>query len=242
MYAGVMKSSKLIGLIGGTSWQSTSSYYIKINQGIGTALGGMHSGRILLTSVDFEPFVQWMNAGKWDELATALSNEAVRLENAGADCLLICTNTMHKVADRVQEAVKTPLLHIGDSLAEALSTNGVKKALLLGTTFTMREGFLKDRLREHGIQVVLPSEDRLDDFDRIIFDELCKGIVSERAKELSLNTILKAQSEGVDGVILGCTELAMLGLDSPVPCFDTTDIHAMAAVNFALQTPVPQLV
>jgi len=219
------------------SWESTQYYYCQINQGIRQRLGGLHSAELLLHSVDFAPIEALQHAGDWDATADILSKAAQSLEAGGADFFLICTNTMHKVAHVVENSVNIPLLHIADATADVLLTDGVSRIGLLGTAFTMEQSFYKGRLSEqHGIEVVVPDARDRDTVHNIIYQELCLGTVKPASKTAYLQIIDRLQQQGVDGVILGCTEICMLvdAADTEIKLYDTTAIHALQAVNFAL--------
>jgi aspartate racemase len=228
---------KTIGLIGGMSWESTLSYYQALNLGVKAELGGLHSAKIVLVSVDFAEIERLQHLGEWDKTAEVLSKAAVGLEAAGADFFMICTNTMHKVADKVQAKVNIPLLHIADATAELLVKNGIKKVGLLGTQFTMSEHFYKGRLTDkYGIEVLTPSVAEQSIIHRIIYEELCLGVVDASSRAAYVEIIDKLKENGADAVILGCTEIALLvkPADTEVPLYDTTAIHADAAVKMAL--------
>ncbi len=228
---------KTIGLIGGMSWESTQFYYRQINQGIRERLGGLHSAKILLYSVDFAPIEAMQNAGDWDAAAKVLSHAAQSLEAGGAEFFLICTNTMHKVAQTVQEAVDIPLLHIADATAGILKQDGVSCIGLLGTAFTMEQSFYKGRLSEqHDIEVVVPEPQDRDTVHQIIYRELCLGTINPASKQAYLQIVDRLQQQGVDGIILGCTEICMLinQADTAIKLYDTTAIHAIQAVDYAL--------
>ncbi|ACA86192.1 aspartate/glutamate racemase family protein [Shewanella woodyi] len=228
---------KTIGLIGGMSWESTLSYYQALNLGVKAELGGLHSAKIVLVSVDFAEIEKLQHLGEWDKTAAILSEAASGLEAANADFFMICTNTMHKVADEVQAKVNIPLLHIADATAELLVKDGIKKVGLLGTQFTMAESFYKGRLTEkYGIEVLTPSDDDQSIIHRVIYDELCQGVVNAQSRSAYVEIIEKLRDNGADAVILGCTEIAMLvkETDTNVPLYDTTAIHAEAAVKIAL--------
>lgn len=228
---------KTIGLLGGMSWESTQGYYRIINQGVKQSLGGLHSARILLYSLDFEDIAAQQRAGDWEAAGGILADAAVRLESAGAEGLLICTNTMHKVAPVIEQAISIPLLHIADATAEALVSQGVTNVGLLGTLFTMEQDFYRGRLHDHyGLNVLIPESEDRRSVNRIIFEELCQGRFEPASKTVLLNIIGKLQKDGADAVILGCTELGMLieQTDTPVPLLDTTLIHARKAVEFVL--------
>ncbi|WP_163336286.1 aspartate/glutamate racemase family protein [Desulfopila sp. IMCC35008] len=229
---------KTIGLLGGMSWESTALYYKLINEGIRKELGGLHSAQIAMYSVDFHPLEQLMAEGNWKELEKHLCQYATQIEKGGADFLLICTNTMHKLADQIQGAISIPLLHLADATAEKVKSEKKNTIGLLGTKVTMTEDFYKGRLIEqHGLNVVTPSDDDMDIVDRIIFDELCKGIVSEESRIEYQRIIGTLQEQGAKGIILGCTEICMLvgPGDVDIQLFNTTDIHAEAAVRMALK-------
>lgn len=227
---------KTIGLIGGTSWESTLEYYRIINELVRDRLGGFHSAKILLYSVDFDEFVKLMNDGRWNEIADRLIEIATKLERCGAELLLICTNTMHRVADEVQKVISIPLVNIIDVTAEKIKEKGLKRVGLLGTKFTMEDEFYKNRLKAHGIDVVIPEDDERNFVHNVIMKELCFGIVKESSKDKFREIIEKLISKGAEGIVLGCTEIPLLikQEDCNVPLFDTTRIHAEAAVELAL--------
>jgi len=228
---------KTIGLIGGMSWESTQSYYRLLNQGIKARLGGLHSAQICLYSVDFAPIEQLQAAGRWDDAGALLADAARRVEAGGADGLLIATNTMHRVADQVAAAVAIPLLHIADATADRLLADGIREVGLLGTRFTMEQEFYRERLERRGIRVQIPSPSQRDDVHRVIYQELCLGRVESASRQRYLEIIAALRAQGAAAVILGCTEIALLvgAADTPVPLYDTTAIHAAAAVTWALQ-------
>lgn len=228
---------KTLGLIGGMSWESTVPYYSIINEQVRDALGGLHSAKILLYSVDFAEIEKMMTAGDWNGCTELLINAASGLEQAGAGLILICTNTLHKVYDAVQEKLHVPLLHIADAAADALLRDNVKKAALLGTRYTVKEAFYRDRLEEQGLTVLIPDEQDVNTVDRIIFDELCEGKMLEASRDELLRVIGKMKARGAEAVILGCTELGLMvtDADSPLPVYDTTVIHAKRAARLALQ-------
>ncbi|WP_441002966.1 aspartate/glutamate racemase family protein [Pseudocolwellia agarivorans] len=228
---------KTIGMLGGMSWESTASYYKTINQGVKQKLGGLSSAEVCLYSVNFEEIEKLQHAGQWDETALILSKAAQSVEAGGADFLIICTNTMHKVAEQIQGNISIPLLHIADATAAKLVKNGITKAGLLGTRFTMEQDFYKDRLTERfGIEVVVPSSNDQTIVHNVIYDELCRGVINPDSKELYLTIVKNLFEQGAQAVILGCTEIALLinQNDTSVPLYDTTEIHAEAAVNLAL--------
>ena len=227
---------KTIGLIGGMSWESTVTYYQLLNEGIKDALGGLHSAKVLLYSVDFFEIEALMSRGEWDEAANQLGNVAARLEQAGADMILICTNTLHKVAPQVQAKIGVPLVHIAGAAAEALLSQGITRVGLLGTKYTMTQEFYRDKLVERGIEVLIPEGDDIDLVNRVIFEELCLGIVKEESRAEYLRVIAALQRRGAQGILLGCTELGLIVAKKDVllPLFDTTEIHAKKALTLAL--------
>jgi len=227
---------RTIGLIGGMSFESTVVYYKMINEAMRTRLGGLHSAELVMHSVDFQSIVDLQKAGQWDAAANRLGKAAQGLERAGADCVLICTNTMHLVADEVAATVKIPLVNIIDETAKVLSASGVRQPLLLATRYTMEQGFYARRMAAHGLAMTTPGEAGRTVIHNVIFDELCAGVVRDESRVAVLDLITKAKDEGCDAVILGCTEICLL-LDPdalPLPGFDSTAIHAAAAVDFAL--------
>ncbi|BBB25595.1 aspartate/glutamate racemase family protein [Amphritea japonica] len=228
---------KTIGLLGGMSWESTVSYYRALNIGIKEQLGGFHSAKIALFSVDFAEIETLQHQGDWQQTGSVLAKAAKAVEAAGADFLLIGTNTMHKVAPQVEAAVSIPLLHIADATAEQLKMDGIETVGLLGTRFTMEQDFYKGRLTEHhGIRVLVPGDASQNIVHRIIYEELCLGTISDRSRQQYLQIIDELSERGVQAVILGCTEIALLvrASDTEVPLYDTTAIHATAAVKLAL--------
>jgi aspartate racemase len=228
---------KVIGLIGGMSWNSTLEYYRLINEMIAARLGGLHSARIVLYSLDFEEIECAQRESRWDDAASILSEAGKALKQAGADFLLICTNTMHKVADAVSESSGLPVLHIVDATGNAIREKTLTKVGLLGTRFVMDEPFYGDRLKKRfGIDVVVPAEDEQGIIHRIIYDELCRGEVSVTSRQACLKIIEGLKKRGAEGIILGCTELPLLIRpgDVRIPLFDTTRLHAEAAVELAL--------
>jgi aspartate racemase len=227
---------KTIGLLGGMSWESTLTYYRAINQGVKNALGGFHSAKIVLYSVDFGPIEKKMQAGDWAEIAAILSDAARKIQAAGADFLLICTNTMHNVAPKIEAAIDIPLLHIADATASVLVKDNIKSVGLLGTAFTMEQAFYKKRLMDlHGLQVLVPGEKDRQTVHNIIFEELCLGRTEPASKAAYLRIIDDLADRGAEAVILGCTEIGMLiqQADTPVKLVDTTVIHAQEAVAYA---------
>lgn len=227
---------RTIGLIGGMSWESTVTYYQIINEEVHRRLGGLHSAKIVLWSVEFDEIEKCQSSGNWTKSAEILLHAAQGLEKAGADTVLICTNTMHKVAEEISGGIHIPLLHIADATANALTAKKVTKVGLLGTKYTMQQDFLKKRLTDHSIEVSVPEEHDMEMINRVIFEELCVGQLKPESKSRFLNVIEKLKTSGTQGVILGCTEIGLLikQSDVDIPVFDTTDIHAKAAVEFAL--------
>lgn len=228
---------KTIGLLGGMSWESTLPYYRIINQQVQAALGGLHSARILLYSVDFDEIAQMQREGRWDDAGVLLSDAARALQGAGAELLLLCTNTMHKVAPMIEAAVSIPLLHIVDTLAARLREAGHARVGLLGTRFTMEEPFYRDRLRQAGIEACVPGTQEREAIHRTIFDELCRGRILDASRERLLAIIEGLADAGAEAIVFGCTEIGLLldSADAPLPVFDTTRIHAEAAACAALQ-------
>ncbi|MGY3862595.1 aspartate/glutamate racemase family protein [Aeromonas lacus] len=228
---------KCIGLLGGMSWESTVSYYQALNRGVRAKLGGLHSARVLLNSVDFAEIERLQHAGDWPATARLLAAEARKLQDGGADFLLIGTNTMHKVAPEIEAAIDIPLLHIADATARRLQADGIKRVGLLGTRFTMEQDFYKGRLQAHfGLEVLVPVEAERERVHRIIYDELCLGEVRNASRAEYLAIIAGLAAAGAEAVILGCTEIALLvgEAQAAVPLYDTTAIHAEAAVTLAL--------
>ncbi len=228
---------KTIGLIGGMSWESTVTYYQLINQTVQKELGGFHSAKCLLCSVDFHEIEECQSKGDWKKSSDILSAAAISLERAGADFIIICTNTMHKVADQVQSAIHIPLLHIADVTANALIKKNIYKVALLGTKYTMQQDFYKQRLVDHGIDVIIPSYPHMDQINHMIFSELCLGVISMTSKNILLEVIREMKQQGAEGIILGCTELGLLlsQKDTPMPVFDTALLHASEAASYSLQ-------
>ena len=226
---------KTIGLIGGMSWESTIPYYRIINEYASSKLGGLHSARIVLYSVEFSELEHYMSTGKWDNIGAVLSDAAMKLENAGADVILICTNTMHKLFPMVSGKVSVPMIHIADATGDELERGGIKKVALLGTRYTMTEDFYKKRLTDRGFEVLIPEDKDIETVNSVIFDELCRGIIKDSSRAAYSSVIEKLKAAGAEGVILGCTEIGMLigQKDSALPIFDTTVIHAESAARFA---------
>ncbi|WP_268958134.1 aspartate/glutamate racemase family protein [Occultella glacieicola] len=231
-----MAAARVIGMLGGMSWESSAEYYRLANELVRDRLGGLHSARIVLASVDFADIEALQVAGRWDEAGEVLARAAAGLQAAGAELLLLCTNTMHKVADRVEAAVDIPLLHLADATAAAVRRAGLSTVGLLGTAFTMEQDFYRDRLAAAGLTVLVPPADERAEVHRIIYDELCLGDVRESSREIYLAVIDRLAAAGAEGVILGCTEIELLirARDSPVPVFPTTRLHVEAAVAAAL--------
>jgi aspartate racemase len=228
---------RAIGLLGGMSWESTAIYYRLLNERVRERLGGLHSARIIMESVDFAEIEALQRAARWDDAGARLAAAARRLEAAGAECLLICANTMHKVAPAVGEAIGVPLIHIVDATAAALRAHGSRRPLLLATRYVMEQDFYKGRLATRfGIEPIVPEEADRAAVHAVIFDELCRGIVRPDSKARYLAIAARAQGEGADGIIFGCTEIGMLlsQADFAVPVFDSAAVHADAAVDFAL--------
>lgn len=228
---------KTIGLLGGMSWESTVTYYQYLNRMARARLGGLHSAKCLTWSFDFAEIAAHQASGDWAKASDLMVSAARRLERGGADCLVICTNTMHKMADEVQDAIDIPLLHIADATAPAINEAGCSSPLLLATAYTMEQDFYKGHLeRKHGISVSVPDEDDRVEIHRIIYEELCQGEIWADSKQTYLDIVNKHIEAGADGVIFGCTEIGLLvsSEDFDIPAFDTTALHAKAALDFAL--------
>lgn len=226
-----------IGLLGGMSWESTSLYYRTINEQVKKRLGGLHSAKLMLYSVDFQEIEQLQVAGKWQQAGDILADAARALERAGASFIVLCTNTMHKVAQQITEAVNIPLLHIADATGSRIHAAGLRKVGLLATRFTMEQDFYTSRLQEgYGLDVIVPQEDDRNTVHRVIYEELCQGIISEESREHYRQILIRLKEQGAEAVILGCTEITLLikERDSELPLFDTTAIHAEDAVVKAL--------
>lgn len=225
-----------IGLIGGMSWESTAKYYRLINEQVKAMLGGFHSAKILLYSVDFAEIEKLQSIEDWHSGAETMIDIALRLQAAGADLILICTNTMHKVADSVQEKLSIPLLHIADATAEELINHNISKAVLLGTKYTMKQTFYSDKISAAGIEVIIPDDEDVELINHVIYNELCLGVVSAESRRAFAGIIDKMAEAGAQGVVLGCTEIGLLisPEDAAIPVFDTTQIHAAAAVKMAV--------
>ena len=230
---------RTIGLIGGMSWESTTEYYRIINQSVRRRLGPLRSASLIVFSVDFGPIERAQHNNQWDDAAGILEDAARRLHAAGADCIVLCTNTMHRVADRIQAAVPIPFIHIADPAGRAVIQSGFGTVGLLGTGFTMTQPFLRERLVEqHGLTVLVPSADEQDNVHRIIYDELCVGVIRKSSRDAYRQVITRLIRRGAKAIILGCTEISLLlkPSDVAIPLVDTTALHAEAAVEFALSS------
>lgn len=227
---------KTIGLIGGMSWESTVTYYRIINETVSRELGGLHSAKILMYSVDFAEIEECQSNGDWAKSAEILGTAALNLQKAGADFIVICTNTMHKVVPEISECIDIPIMHIADATADALNSAGVKTAALLGTKYTMRQDFYKERLTARGINVLIPDDSDVEIVNNVIYDELCRGIISPSSRDEYVRIIGGLKQNGAQGVVLGCTEIGLLiNADcSPLPVFDTTLIHAEKAALYSV--------
>jgi len=233
----MMATMRTIGLIGGMSWESSAEYYRLVNQRVRERLGPLRSAQLLMHSVDFGPIERAQHEGRWDDAGAILEDAARRLHAGGADCIVLCTNTMHKLADRIEAATPLPFLHIADPVGRAAARAGVRRVGLLGTAFTMEQGFMKDRFAQrHGLEVLVPGADDRAEVHRIIYDELCVGIVDGASRERYRRVIGALQARGAEAVVLGCTEISLLvkDEDSALPLLDSTALHAAAAVDFAL--------
>lgn len=228
---------KAIGLIGGMSWESSAQYYRLINEEVKRQLGGLHSAKCLLYSVDFQEIEHYQAAGAWDKAGDTLANAALSLQNGGADFIVICTNTMHKVIDQIEEKINIPIVHIADATAKQIQQAKLKTVGLLGTKYTMEEDFYKERIKANSIDVLIPTAQERERIHQIIFEELCLGIIEPASLAFYQETIRNLIAAGAEGIILGCTEIGLLVKegDADIPLFDTTVIHALAAVNHALQ-------
>lgn len=226
-----------IGLIGGMSWESTAVYYRLLNEGVRARQGGLHSADILLHSVDFSPIAEMQAKGDWDRAGAAMAASARRLEQGGATCIVLATNTMHKLADHIIQATNLPFLHLADVTAKAIRKTAARRPLLLATRFTMEQRFYRDRLAAFGVEALVPDEAERADVHRIIYEELCRGMVEPASKARYREIVARAmREESADGVILGCTEITLLlsQADLDVPVFDTTALHVEAALDFTL--------
>lgn len=228
---------RTLGLLGGMSWESTLPYYRVINERVRERLGGLHSARLLLYSVDFADIEAMQHAGDWDAAGRVLADAAARLQQAGAQALVICTNTMHRVADQVEAAMGIPLLHIADATARRIHDTGVHSIGLLGTRFTMEQAFYRERLEHSGLEVLVPDAAARERIHAIIYDELCRGVIRDESRAFYREVIAGLVAQGAQGVVLGCTEIGLLveAADAPVPLFDTARIHAEDAADWALR-------
>ncbi len=229
---------KTIGLIGGMSWESTAEYYRLMNQEVRKRLGPLRSAQLLIHSVDFGPIAQAQHEGRWDDVGALLADSARRLHAAGADAIVLCTNTMHKLAGTIAAATPLPFLHIAAPVGEAAQSQGLRKLGLLATAFTMEQAFLKDKLvQDYGLEIATPDGPTRAEVHRVIYEELCQGIVRDASRAFYQQAIAQLQAQGCDAIVLGCTEISLLVQQghSPLPLLDTTALHAQAAVDFALQ-------
>jgi aspartate racemase len=230
---------KTMGLIGGMSWESSAEYYRIINETTKARLGGLHSAKSILYSVDFAEIETLQHQGRWEETAHILSHAAKSLETAGAEFIILCTNTMHKVAGEIEANIRIPLLHIADATARIIRAQGLRRIGLLGTRFTMEEDFYKGRLtQKHGLEVLVPDLGDREIVHRVIYEELCVGHINQASRQQFVTIMERLAGAGAEGIILGCTEIGLLVKegDSPVPLFDTTRLHAEAAVSYALES------
>lgn len=227
---------KTIGLIGGMSWESTVTYYQVINETIKRELGGLHSAKIILYSVDFDEIEKYQSSGNWEKSAAVLADAAVRLENAGVDYIVICTNTMHKIVPEISKKISIPIIHIADATADKLKEHNIKTVGLLGTKYTMTQDFYKSKLIEAGLNVITPNDEDVETINSVIYEELCLGKIRSESKVKYLDIIRKMENAGVQGVILGCTEIGLLiqQNDTELPIFDTTLIHAERAARLSI--------
>ncbi|WP_226682903.1 aspartate/glutamate racemase family protein [Sutcliffiella horikoshii] len=228
---------KVIGLIGGMSWESSVEYYRIINQEVKRRLGGLHSARCLLYSVDFHEIERYQSEGAWEKAGEVLGNAARSLEMGGADFIVICTNTMHKVVEEIASKITIPLLHIADATAAQIKEKGINSIGLLGTRYTMEQDFYKSRLEMNGIKVIVPNEKERETINKVIYEELCLGNIQQKSRDYYKRVIQGLIDSGAKGIILGCTEIGLLVKpeDSDVPLFDTAYIHAFEAVNMSLE-------
>ncbi|WHY96879.1 aspartate/glutamate racemase family protein [Peribacillus simplex] len=228
---------KTIGLIGGMSWESSSEYYRIINEEVKAKLGGLHSAKCILYSVDFEEIERYQSDGDWESSGELLADAALSLEKAGAEMILICTNTMHKVVGYIEEKVSLPILHIADSTAKQIQKSKISTVGLLGTKYTMEQDFYKTRIESNGIKVLIPNDEDRKVINKVIYEELCLGEIQQSSRDHYKKVIKGLVDEGAEGIILGCTEIGLLVKpeDSEVPLFDTAAIHAIEAVNMALE-------
>ncbi len=231
-----MDGPRVIGMVGGMSWESSAEYYRLANELVRERLGGLHSARVLLASVDFADIEQLQADGRWDEAGERLAASARGLQAGGAELVVICTNTMHKVADQVEAAIDIPLLHLADVTADAVTRAGLGTVGLLGTAFTMEQDFYRGRLAGHGLTVLVPAADDRAEVHRVIYDELCRGMLRQESRRFYRDVITRLVEDGAEGIVLGCTEIELLvgATDSPVPLFPTTRLHVEAAVDASL--------
>ena len=227
---------KTIGLIGGMSWESTVTYYKIINETVKEKLGGLHSAKCILYSVDFQEIEECQANGNWEKSGEILGEAAYNLEKAGADFIVICTNTMHKVVNQIKEKISIPILHIAEMTAEKILEKGLKNIALLGTKYTMEQDFYKSKLIEKGINVIIPDKNDIETINEVIYDELCLGTINSNSKKKFLEIVDKLRSKGAEGIILGCTEIGLLikNEDTDVPLFDTAVIHAEEAAIYSI--------
>ena len=228
---------KTIGLIGGMSWESTVTYYKIINETVKEKLGGLHSAKCILYSVDFQEIEECQTNGNWEKSGEILGEAAYNLEKAGADFIVICTNTMHKVVNQIKEKISVPILHIAEMTAEKILEKGLKNIALLGTKYTMEQDFYKSKLIEKGINVIIPDKNDIETINEVIYDELCLGTINFNSKKKFLEIVDKLRSKGAEGIILGCTEIGLLikNEDTDVPLFDTAIIHAEQAAMYSIK-------
>lgn len=228
---------KTIGLIGGMSWESTATYYKIINETVKEKLGGLHSAKCILYSVDFQEIEECQSNGNWEKSGEILGEAAYNLEKAGADFIVICTNTMHKVVNQIKEKISVPILHIAEMTAEKILEKGLKNIALLGTKYTMEQDFYKSKLIEKGINVIIPDKNDIETINEVIYDELCLGTINFNSKKKFLEIVDKLRSKGAEGIILGCTEIGLLikNEDTDVPLFDTAIIHAEQAAMYSIK-------
>jgi len=228
---------KTIGLIGGMSWESTRIYYELINRDVQQQLGGIHSAKMLIASLDMQHIAELQQQAKWDEAEVLLASTALNLQSAGAEVIALATNTMHKCASQIVTAIKVPFLHVADAVIAQLQRDRRSRSLLLATRFTMEQTFYRDKFSEGGVETIIPSQEERSALHDIIYAELCKGIVLDASRQVVLDMIVAAKHAGADSVILGCTEICMLvdDMNSALPVYDTTKLHAKALVDFALR-------
>ena len=228
---------KIIGLIGGMSWESTATYYKIINETVKEKLGGLHSAKCILYSVDFQEIEECQANGNWEKSGEILGEAAYNLEKAGADFIVICTNTMHKVVNQIKEKISIPILHIAEMTAEKILEKGLKNIALLGTKYTMEQDFYKSKLIEKGINVIIPDKNDIEIINEVIYDELCLGTINSDSKKKFLEIVDKLRNKGAEGIILGCTEIGLLikNEDTDVPLFDTAIIHAEQAAMYSIK-------